>query len=148
MHGNQSPLMDDDTYNLQRFVTAQTPVYAEVCEELRAGRNRVHWMWFVFPQIKGLGHSALAVKYALSSREEAHAYAAHPLLAPRVRECARLVPAVEGLSIEQIFGYPDFLKFRSSLTLFAQVASDNQVFLAALQKYFAGVFDELTLARL
>jgi len=148
MHGNQSPFMDDDPYNLQRFVTAQAPVFAEVCEELRAGRKRGHWMWFVFPQIKGLGHSALAVKYALSSREEAQAYAAHPLLGPRVRECTRLVTAVEGLSIEQIFGYPDFLKFRSSLTLFAQVTSDNQVFLAALQKYFAGEFDELTLARL
>src|SRR3569623_2158495 len=140
--------MDDDPYNQQRFVTAQASVFAEVCEELRAGRKHGHWMWFVFPQIKGLGHSAPAVKYALSSREEAHAYAAHPLLGPRVRECTRLVAAVEGLSLEQIFGYPDFLKFHSSLTLFAQVTSDNQVFLAALQKYFAGEFDELTLARL
>src|SRR5580658_5317882 len=134
-----------DSYNLQRFVDAQNSVYDKVCPELREGDKRGHWMWFIFPQIKGLGNSATAILFAISSREEAVAYLEHPVLGSRLRECTRLVNQVEGRSINQIFGYPDDLKFRSSMTLFAHVTSDNQVFLDALQKYFAGEFDRLTL---
>jgi len=137
-----------DPYNLQRFVDAQNSVYDEVCAELRKGDKRGHWMWFIFPQIKGLGHSATADRFAISSREEAVAYLEHPLLGARLRECSRLVTLVEGRSISQILGYPDDLKFRSSMTLFASVTTDHRVFLDALQKYFGGEFDGLTLERL
>jgi uncharacterized protein (DUF1810 family) len=137
-----------DPYNLQRFVDAQDGVYDEICAELRKGDKRGHWMWFVFPQIKGLGHSATADRFAISSREEAVAYLEHPLLGTRLRECSRLVNLVEGRPIDRILGYPDDLKFRSSMTLFANVTADNQVFLDALEKYFGGEFDGLTLERL
>lgn len=105
-------------------------------------------MWFVFPQINGLGYSQLASKFAISSREEAEAYLKHPILGPRLRECSRLVTLVQGRSINQIFGSPDYLKFRSSMTLFAHATSENQIFRDALQKYFGGEFDPLTLERL
>lgn len=105
-------------------------------------------MWFIFPQIKGLGHSPMANQYAISSREEAAAYLQHSILGPRLRECTRLVNLIEGRSIEQIFGYPDDLKFRSSMTLFAHATSENEVFTDAVQKYFAGEFDRLTLGLL
>jgi uncharacterized protein (DUF1810 family) len=137
-----------DPFNLQRFVDAQNPVYAEVLSELRNGRKRSHWMWFIFPQISGLGSSPLARKFAISSMPEAAAYLDHPVLGPRLSECTRLVNLVEGRPIEQIFGYPDDLKFRSSMTLFARAASDNRIFTDALQKYFDGKFDDATLARL
>jgi uncharacterized protein (DUF1810 family) len=137
-----------DLYDLQRFVDAQNPVYDKVCSELRDGRKKSHWMWFVFPQIEGLGSSQLARKFAISSLAEAAAYLAHPVLGPRLAECTRLVNLVEGRPIEQIFGYPDDLKFRSSMTLFAHATSNNRVFIAALQKYFSGEFDPATLARL
>jgi uncharacterized protein (DUF1810 family) len=138
----------NDPYDLQRFVNAQNPVFEQVCSELREGRKEGHWMWFIFPQLKGLGHSWMASKFGISSRDEAEAYLQHPVLGPRLRECTRLANLVEGRSIEQIFGYPDNLKFRSSMTLFAQVASDNEIFLNGLQKYFGGESDSLTLARL
>jgi uncharacterized protein (DUF1810 family) len=134
-----------DPYNLQRFVDAQDPVFDQACVELRAGEKSSHWMWFVFPQIEGLGRSPMAIHYAISSREEAAAYLAHPLLGPRLRKCTELVNQVEGRSIHKIFGSPDDMKFRSSMTLFAQATRDNQVFLDALQKYFGGDFDRLTL---
>jgi uncharacterized protein (DUF1810 family) len=137
-----------DTYHLQRFVDAQRPNFEQVRSELGNGRKTTHWMWFVFPQISGLGHSAMADKFAISSREEAAAYAAHPVLGPRLTECTRLVNAVEGKSIRQIFGVPDDLKFRSSMTLFAEVSKDNQIFVDAINKYFGGEFDSLTLERL
>jgi uncharacterized protein (DUF1810 family) len=137
-----------DRYHLRRFVDAQSVVYDHVCSELRGGEKRDCWMWFVFPQIRGLGHSTTAAFFAISSREEAVAYLEHPILGPRLRECTRLVTLAEGRSIEQIFGYPDYLKFRSSMTLFAHVTADNQVFLEALQKYFRGEFDPLTLERM
>jgi uncharacterized protein (DUF1810 family) len=137
-----------DGYDLQRFVDAQDNVYDSVCAELRMGDKRGHWMWFIFPQINGLGHSATAIRFAISSRGEAESYLEHSILGPRLRECTRLVNAVEGRSITQIFGYPDDLKFRSCMTLFANVASDNQVFLEALRKYCGGEFDRLTLERL
>jgi len=135
----------NDPYDLQRFVDAQNPVYSQVCAELRAGQKESHWMWFVFPQLRGLGHTHMATKFGISSREEAEAYLAHPILGPRLRECTRLVNTVDGRSIEEVFGYPDDLKFRSSMTLFAAVASDKEVFRQALQKYFGGEPDRLTL---
>jgi uncharacterized protein (DUF1810 family) len=137
----------DDPYDLQRFVAAQEPVYEAVREELRAGRKRTHWMWFVFPQIEGLGHSPMAEKFAISSLAEAKAYLDHPILGPRLRECSRLVADIAGRSIDEIFGYPDNLKFRSSMTLFAQAASGDRVFLDCLQKYFGGEPDPATLSR-
>ena len=137
-----------DPYDLQRFVDAQNPVYDKVCSELRDGRKKSHWMWFVFPQIEGLGSSPMARKFAISSLAEAAAYLEHPVLGPRLTECTRLVNLVEGRSIEQIFGRPDDLKFRSSMTLFARASADNQVFVDALQRHFNGEFDPATLARL
>jgi uncharacterized protein (DUF1810 family) len=138
----------DDPFNLQRFVDAQASAIEAAISELRAGAKRGHWMWYIFPQIKGLGHSATAVRYAISSRQEAAAYLEHPLLGPRLRECTRLVISVDGRSISQILGYPDDLKFRSSMTLFARATSDDGVFVEALQKYFDGREDPLTLERL
>ena len=137
-----------DPYDLRRFVEAQNPVYAKVCSELREGRKRSHWMWFVFPQIVGLGSSPLARKFAISSLAEAAAYLAHPILGPRLAECTQLVNLVEGRSVADIFGHPDDLKFRSSMTLFARTTQDNQVFVAALQRYFKGEPDPATLLRL
>jgi uncharacterized protein (DUF1810 family) len=138
----------DDPYNLERFVDAQHPVYEQVRSELREGRKRSHWIWFVFPQIEGLGNSALARKFAISCFEEAEAYLKHPLLGPRLRECTRLVNLVESAAIDRIFDYPDDLKFRSSMTLFAKATPDNRVFNEALSKYFGGEPDQATLERL
>lgn len=134
--------------SLERFVEAQEPVIERVLAELRAGRKASHWMWFVFPQIRGLGHSPTAQRFAISSRAEAGVYLRHEVLGPRLRECTRLVNAVEGRRVEEIFGYPDHLKFHSSMTLFAHAAADNQVFLDALRKYFGGEEDPLTVERL
>ncbi len=134
-----------DPFNLQRFVDAQDPVYARVTAELRDGRKRSHWMWFVFPQIQGLGHSPMAQKYAISSRQEAEAYLHHPVLGPRLRECTRLVLDVTGGSVHEIFGSPDDMKFRSSMTLFASVAGEgDRLFDDALRKYFGGEPDRST----
>jgi uncharacterized protein (DUF1810 family) len=138
----------EDSYDLQRFITAQDRVYDDVCAELRGGRKRSHWMWFIFPQIAGLGHSAMAQRYAISSLQEAVAYLDHPTLGPRLRECTRLVTLVEGRSAHDILGSPDDIKFRSCLTLFAQAASDDRIFREALDKYFSGAFDRSTLERL
>lgn len=137
-----------DPFDLQRFVDAQNPVYEEVCAELRSGRKRGHWIWFIFPQLRGLGHSALANAFGIASRQEATAYLDQPILGPRLRECTRLVNLVEGRTIDQIFGFPDDLKFRSSMTLFASVASDSRIFKDALEKYFGGEPDPLTVERL
>ena len=134
-----------DAYDLQRFVEAQNSCYQAVCSELRAGQKTSHWMWFIFPQLKGLGKSPTAMRYAISSREEAEAYLKNAILGPRLRYCTQLVLEVEGRSIRQIFGSPDDLKFRSSMTLFANVAPEDAEFNAALQKYFAGEPDHLTL---
>lgn len=135
-------------FGLERFVDAQAPVYRNVVEELRVGRKRSHWMWFVFPQLRGLGGSPTAVHYGIVSLEEARAYLRHELLGPRLRECARLVNQVQGRSAGDIFGSPDDLKLRSSMTLFAHATDDNEDFLALLDKYYGGQQDELTLARL
>ena len=137
-----------DPYDLQRFVNAQNAVFPEVCAELRSGRKETHWIWFVFPQLRGLGHSWMADRYGIASRDEAAAYLAHPILGPRLRECTRLVCLVEGRSIGQILDVPDDLKFRSCMTLFAQAAQDENLFEDALQKYFDGEPDRLTLERL
>jgi uncharacterized protein (DUF1810 family) len=133
------------SYDLNRFVEAQKGCYDQVTIELRAGRKRSHWMWFIFPQIAGLGHSEMARRYEISSLAEASAYLEHPLLSRRLRECTQLVTAVEGRSIDQILGYPDDLKFRSSMTLFAKAGADDRVFREALEKYFGGEEDRLTL---
>ncbi|MGH8318801.1 MAG: DUF1810 domain-containing protein [Steroidobacteraceae bacterium] len=134
--------------SLERFVQAQEPVIERVLAELRAGRKASHWMWFVFPQIQGLGESPMAQRFAIGSRAEAEDYLRHAVLGPRLRECTRRVNEVEGRGIEEIFGYPDYLKFRSSVTLFAHATANNQVFLDALRKYFGGEYDPLTLERL
>jgi uncharacterized protein (DUF1810 family) len=135
----------NDPYDLQRFVEAQSRWYDRVCAELDAGRKQSHWMWFIFPQLKGLGHSPIAQRYAISSLPEAEAYLAHSVLGPRLTHCTRLVLLVEGRSIEQIFEDPDDLKFRSCMTLFAQATSDTDIFVEALRKYFGGKPDPLTL---
>lgn len=137
-----------DPYDLARFVAAQEPVYAQVTAELAAGRKKSHWMWFVFPQFQGLGASAMAQRYAICSLEETAAYLAHPILGPRLKECVGLVNAVDARSAREIFGHPDDLKFRSSMTLFAATAPQEPLFMQALQKYFAGAADPLTLAKL
>ena len=131
--------------NLERFVEAQNRVYAQVCAELRAGEKRSHWMWFVFPQLAGLGHSEMAQRFAIASLDEARAYLAHPILGTRLRECVGILNGVEGRTAAQIMGYPDDLKLRSCLTLFARATADKQVFLDALEKYFSGEMDSLTL---
>jgi uncharacterized protein (DUF1810 family) len=138
----------NDPYNLQRFVDAQNPVYEHVCAELRNGRKETHWMWFIFPQLRGLGHSTMAIEFGVSSREEAQEYLKHPILGTRLGKCTRLVNLAEGRTIHQIFGTPDDLKFRSSMSLFATVAPDNQIFKDALQKYFGGELDPHTVDRL
>jgi uncharacterized protein (DUF1810 family) len=137
-----------DPFNLDRFLKAQDPLFEDVRAELRRGCKEGHWMWFVFPQLKGLGSSWMAQKFGISSRAEAEAYLAHPILGSRLTECTRLVNLVDGHSIEEIFGAVDTLKFRSSITLFAQVAGDASVFTDALRKYFGGRPDQLTLGRL
>lgn len=139
--------MDTD-FDLERFVNAQDPVYGAVLDELRSGRKRTHWMWFIFPQIAGLGSSAMARKYAISSTDEAAAYLAHPVLGPRLRECAGLVAATDDKAIEEIFDDPDDRKFHSSMTLFADVAPDEAVFQECLDKYFDGRADPATMERL
>lgn len=134
-----------DSFDLQRFVDAQDPVLTDIYAELRDGRKRSHWMWFAFPQLRGLGQSWMSNKYGISSRAEAEAYWRHPVLGPRLRECTELVNAVDGRTIEEIFGSIDALKFRSSMTLFAEATSENEIFVAALQKYFGGQRDQRTL---
>ena len=142
----------DDAFNLSRFVHAQQPVYALALQELQEGRKRSHWMWFVFPQLVGLGASETARFYAISSLLEAQAYLDHPLLGPRLRECTAAVLATDGKPLSTIFGYPDDLKFCSSMTLFAEAsgpspAADNAIFSNALAKYGATDTRTLTLLR-
>jgi uncharacterized protein (DUF1810 family) len=138
----------DDAFRLARFLAAQDPIYPRVLAELRAGEKRTHWMWFIFPQLAGLGTSAMARRYAIAGLAEAAAYWAHPLLGARLRECTSLVSAVPGKPIAAILPPPDEVKFRSSMTLFSAVAGPGSVFEAALEKYFDGRPDERTLARL
>jgi uncharacterized protein (DUF1810 family) len=137
-----------DPFNLQRFVDAQGRVYGTVVDELRDGRKRSHWMWFVFPQLRGLGSSPTAVRFAIASIDEARAYLDHELLGRRLRECAGLVTTIDGRTAEEIFGRPDDMKLRSSMTLFARAAEDNADFVAVLDKFYGGEEDPATLARL
>ena len=131
-----------DPYDLARFLVAQDPVFARVCAELAAGHKQSHWMWFVFPQLRGLGSSPTAQRYAIGSLDEARAYLAHPILGARLRRCTELVNRLEGRSARQIFGQPDDLKFRSSMTLFARAAAGAaEPFEEALAKYFAAEED-------
>jgi uncharacterized protein (DUF1810 family) len=134
-----------DVFELERFVSAQADLIEQVCRELADGQKRTHWMWFVFPQLRGLGQSATAHRYGLSGLEEAHAYLQHPVLGPRLVECTSLVNAVRHRSAHDIFGSPDDLKFRSSMSLFSRVPRSSPVFLWALENYFGGVPDPRTL---
>ncbi len=142
----------DDPFHLQRFITAQQTVYNQARSELAAGEKRTHWMWFIFPQIAGLGSSPTAQRYAVTGLAEAKAYLAHPLLGPRLRECTTLVNAAHGRSLASIFGYPDDLKFHSSITLFAEAerlaGAQDQLFSDTLTQWFNGQADEATLQRL
>jgi uncharacterized protein (DUF1810 family) len=137
-----------DPFDLVRFVSGQDPVIAEVCAELKHGRKTSHWMWFVFPQIAGLGMSAMSQRYAIGSLDEARAYLEHPVLGPRLRLCVGLLLEVEGRSAHEIFGSPDDRKLRSSLTLFEQAAPEDPIFRQTLDRYFGGIADQATLERL
>ena len=138
--------MADDPFDLQRFVDAQAPVIDSVRAELAAGRKTSHWMWFVFPQLRGLGHSATAVHYGIASLAEAQAYLRHPVLGARLRECAALVLATRARSAHDVFGAPDDRKLQSSMTLFAHAAPDEPLFRRVLERFYAGVEDATTVA--
>lgn len=146
--GITGTVTDTDPFDLQRFVDAQNPVYDTVVGELRAGHKRSHWIWFVFPQLRGLGRSPTAQHYGIASRDEAVAYLAHEVLGPRLRECTRLVLALAGRSIGDVFGSPDDLKLRSSMTLFARSTDDNADFVAVLDEFYGGQEDPATVERL
>jgi uncharacterized protein (DUF1810 family) len=133
-----------DPFDLRRFVDAQDRVYDTVLAELRSGAKRSHWIWFVFPQLRGLGRSGTAQHYGVSSLDEARAYLAHPVLGPRLRECTGLVAAIDGRSVDEIFGWPDNLKVRSSMTLFAHAADDDSDFRGVLDKFYGGDEDPAT----
>ncbi len=134
-----------DPYDLERFVSAQRDTYAAACDELACGRKTSHWTWFVFPQARGLGHSSMAWHYGIVSRGEAAAYLRHPILGPRLLECVRLLLVLEGRSAHDVFGSPDDVKWRSSLTLFDAVSPPGNVFSQALDRCFNGVRDDATL---
>jgi uncharacterized protein (DUF1810 family) len=138
----------DDPYDLRRFEDAQAGTYDAAVRELRAGRKTSHWMWFVFPQIAGLGRSPIAQRYAIGSLAEAEAYLAHPVLGPRLLECATILTGLDGTSAPAVFGDVDALKLRSSMTLFKRAAPDQPVFAAVLEQYFGGGEDQATLERL
>jgi uncharacterized protein (DUF1810 family) len=142
------PSQSGDPYDLERFVAAQASAYERARSELLAGRKTSHWMWFVFPQIQGLGRSPTARRYAIASLEEARAFLAHSVLGARLRECTRIVNGIEDRTLTEIFGEPDDLKFRSSMTLFARAAPDEALFEDALRKYCASHEDPATLERL
>ena len=135
----------DDRFDLNRFVQAQEEVYPRALAELKLGRKRSHWMWFIFPQIEGLGYSSTANFYAIKSKDEAKAYLDHPLLGKRLRECAEALLKIEGKSAAEIFGYPDDLKLRSSMTLFASASAADSVFSRVLAQYFGGEPGQRTL---
>ena len=134
----------DNPYDLERFVEAQRGAYAQACAELRRGRKTGHWIWFIFPQMKGLGMSAMSERYGIGSLAEARAYLEHSILGPRLREISEIVLGIEGRTVEEIFGWPDDMKLRSSMTLFAMASSEERVFVDVLAKYFGGKRDERT----
>ncbi|MGY1834415.1 DUF1810 domain-containing protein [Blastococcus sp. SYSU DS0510] len=137
-----------DPFGLRRFVDAQTQTYDQALAELRAGQKRTHWMWFVFPQIEGLGRSGMAQRFAISGLDEARAYLAHPVLGRRLVECARALTALDTADPVEVMGGVDAQKLRSSMTLFAHAAPDRPVFREVLDHYFGGVEDDATTARL
>jgi uncharacterized protein (DUF1810 family) len=137
-----------DRHDLDRFVSAQRDAYASAVAQLRVGVKTGHWMWFVFPQIAGLGQSAMSQRYAIASLDEARAYLAHPVLGPRIAECARILTELPGDDAEAILGGIDALKLRSSMTLFARASEDDSVYYAVLDQYFGGKPDPHTEARL
>jgi len=134
----------EDPFNLNRFVEAQESDYDRALREIRAGHKRSHWMWYIFPQIEGLGPSSTARFYAIKCIEEARAYLTHPILGSRLRECAKAALSVEGKTAEEIFGFPDVLKLRSCATLFVHVSEPGSVFEQLLQKYYGGLVDDAT----
>ena len=138
--------MTIDQYDLNRFINAQENIYNQVISELKNGHKQSHWMWFIFPQIDGLGHSEIAKKYAIKSKEEAIAYLNHPILGTRLIECSEMLLTIKSLSVSDIFGYPDDLKFKSSMTLFASVENSSPVFSQALDQYFFDEKDSKTLS--
>ena len=138
--------MTIDQYDLNRFINAQENIYNQVISELKNGYKQSHWMWFIFPQIDGLGHSEIAKKYAIKSKEEAIAYLNHPILGTRLIECSEMLLTIKSLSASDIFGYPDDLKFKSSMTLFASVENSSPVFSQALDQYFFDEKDSKTLS--
>ena len=142
--------MSPDPFHLQRFLDAQATTYTQAHAELAAGQKRSHWMWFIFPQIQGLGSSPMAQRFAIAGLAEARAYLTHPLLGPRLTDCTALVNATRNRTVEQIFGYPDNLKFHSSISLFAEAAppETDSVFTTSLSQFFGGKGDPATLARL
>ena len=147
---NETEIIDEheDPFDLERFVRAQADVYATALAELRSGQKRTHWMWYIFPQIAGLGFSATSLHFAIQNLEEARSYLAHPVLGPRLRECAETVLYVEGRNVSQIFGSPDDIKFKSSMTLFAYAAEGDALFSRLLKKYFNGEQDAETMRKL
>ena len=142
---NNSGQESDDPADLERFVIAQNGIYENVLVELRQGAKRSHWMWFVFPQIAGLGRSPTARLYAVVGSDEARAYLSHPILGPRLRECTEIVLRLEGRSAEKVFGFPDNMKLKSCMTLFASISEPDNVFKRVLDKYFSGEPDSGTL---
>ena len=136
------------SFDLERFLNAQAADYETALEELREGKKRSHWMWYIFPQLAGLGHSPMARTYAIQSRDEAVAYLSHPILGQRLRECVETLNGLDGLSVIEILGHVDAMKLRSSLTLFAHVADDASLYREAIDKYYNGEMDRLTLSLL
>ena len=137
-----------DPYHLERFVEAQNPVYDQVCWELQQALKMTHWIWFIFPQIGGLSSSAMSKRFSISSLEEADAYLDHSVLGPRLIQCTEFIINTSGRTLKQILGPTDNMKFRSSMTLFVHATTSNEVFEVALQRYFSGQYDQLTLDRL
>jgi len=135
----------EDPFNLNRFVEAQSDVFQRALTELKRGEKRSHWMWFIFPQIDGLGYSSTAKFYAIKSKDETKAYLNHSLLGPRLIECSKVLLQHQGLSASDIFGFPDDLKLRSSMTLFSSISESDSVFHRVLGQYFAGQPDPRTL---
>jgi uncharacterized protein (DUF1810 family) len=145
MHDQPNQQAQADPFNLNRFVEAQAGVYERALAEVKRGQKRSHWMWFIFPQIDGLGYSSTAKFYAIKSKDEAKAYLDHPLLGTRLIECSEALMKIQGISAAEIFGYPDDLKLRSSMTLFASVSEPNSVFSRVLEHYYEGQPDQQTL---
>jgi uncharacterized protein (DUF1810 family) len=145
MKQGNSPNAGVDPFDLSRFIKAQDRIYDRVLTELRNGYKRSHWMWYIFPQVDGLGHSATSKHYAIKSAEEAQAYLEHPVLGKRLLECTETVLAIDGLSASEVFGFPDDLKLKSSMTLFAAISDRASPFARVLEKYYRGSHDEMTL---